>query len=128
MKTPEGSRFSQPIQNQRFVDINHRVSLLDEPEKAGFAKTGLQPQAAKTLRWPQSPPVRGRGLKREPEVELEVDLSSPPVRGRGLKLHHHVVVRDSVPSPPVRGRGLKLAAGHERRPCWACRLPCGGAD
>ena len=57
---------------------------------------------------PESPPVRGRGLKRPAHhVDLE-PLMSPPVRGRGLKPTSWGAEGACIRSPPVRGRGLKL--------------------
>ena len=51
---------------------------------------------------------------------------SPPVRGRGLKRDRHAVGAEHQESPPVRGRGLKRF-GLRGAPLVG-RPPCGGAD
>ena len=61
------------------------------------------------LRRLESPPTRGRGLKRSTRQPPNAErVASPPTRGRGLKQRAgHRVVQGAV-SPPTRGRGLKL--------------------
>ena len=70
------------------------------------------PPAGLTYRTPpESPPVRGRGLKLTPWIDgsgLLVTSESPPVRGRGLKQRFgRRRTTGPLESPPVRGRGLK---------------------
>ena len=75
----------------------------------------------------QSPPARGRGLKRAFPEDLPKGALSPPARGRGLKLCDTLLKFCNMLSPPARGRGLKHKPRIYRRQAVR-RPPRGGVD
>ena len=101
------------------------------------------------IQYSESPPMRGRGLKRvsmfsgtgafsvapyagawietyTPRLAIVYPVS-PPMRGRGLKHAKFIPQLISHLSPPMRGRGLKLVTYKDH---WGklSRPPCGGVD
>ena len=96
-----------------------------------------------------SPPVRGRGSKRQPPSTRRWQSSRPPCGGVDRNWWSDELMLQERWSPPVRGRGSKPleqmppAAAESRPPCGGvdrnlryrndrtrqqCRPPCGGVD
>ena len=66
-------------------------------------------------------------MKHLNRLEGDPAIESPPARGRGLKRIARSPDGVEILSPPARGRGLK-PGGWDRRWAVVCRPPRGGVD
>ena len=73
-----------------------------------------------------SPPMRGRGLKQQPEATVGEAVVAPHA-GAWIETGQPPDGSHSLWSPPMRGRGLKHEYRSERRRPHG-RPPCGGVD